>query len=222
MWDFWIHDGHRQSGPPSRPSLKKTFKPSLGIFQLESVAKACVELFWKFNKNRFGRFCDLFAWRCWLFSFAGFSACLHTELALLAGNRLKIHQNWKIAIFMQEDLKICRDFFCLTFKTASDMPWLRLPTDKTPAKARNIFLETSATVATIFSNLLLNSTSISKSWYQDRKYWILKIYIFDSGVVFGCHRRVWGVQKRARKVLRWSRNKIGSVLDFRNSEISWW
>ena len=41
---------------------------------------------------------------------------------------------------------------------------------------------------------------------------------FYSGVVFGCCRRVWGVQKRARMVLRCSRIKIGSTLDFRNSE----
>ena len=32
-------------GPPSRPSVEKYFKPSLEIFQLEGVAKACVELF---------------------------------------------------------------------------------------------------------------------------------------------------------------------------------
>ena len=83
--------------PPSRPSLEKYFKPSLGVFQLERVAKACVELFWKFKKNRFGRFCDLLAWSWRLFQFwwiFSLPALLSSLAGLQAGWKSTRTEKW--------------------------------------------------------------------------------------------------------------------------------
>ena len=101
------------------------------------------------------------------------------------------------------------------------MSWLRLPTEKTPAKAWNIFRETSKTVATY--SITLSAEMSKYLQYSNSRSKIMKCEIlhFVFGVVFGCRRHVWGVQKRARKALRWSRIKIGSTLDFPKSEISW-
>ena len=40
---------------------------------------------WTLKQTRFDRYFFISPRRCWLFSFGGFSTCLHTELALLAG-----------------------------------------------------------------------------------------------------------------------------------------